>query len=190
MRTAKKVAMTLSFAGLAAIAGFEGFSDTAYVPVKGDAWTIGFGHTGGVHPGDKVTPAEALSLLSKDTAAAEAAVNSAVKVRLTQHQFDALVSLTYNIGATAFKNSTLLRCLNIGNEVCVDEQWMRWKYFHGKPLAGLEKRRAQELFIYHGGSPVGYGDRVCFGSAGCYTRAELLQESAAGPDGAEGGAGS
>lgn len=149
----KHGAMGVSAAGLLAIAMFEGFSGTAYQPLPGDAWTIGYGHTKGVQPGDQVTREEALGLLGQDTRAAAAAVNRFVEIPLEQFEFDALVSLAYNIGEDAFRRSTLLRCLNRSDRACVSREWVKWKYFKGQPVKGLLDRRVQELAIFLGGKP-------------------------------------
>ena len=183
MSKLKKSAMALSAAGLLAIAGYEGYSELAYQPLPGDAWTIGFGHTGGVKPGDKVSPREALALLKTDTRLAERTVNRYVTVELEQYQFDALVSLTYNIGSSAFRRSTLLRCLNINDYPCVHKEWMRWVYFKGKPQKGLQNRRAKELYVFRGGqNTVGSDGRVCFGHGLCFTTSEILQDGGRKPD--------
>ena len=95
----------------------EGLRLTAYRN-KGDVWTNGYGHTGAdVFEGQVITEAQADAWLARDIGWAEAAVNAAVKVPLTQPQFDALVSLTFNLGAGKVMNereSTLLRLLNAG----------------------------------------------------------------------------
>lgn len=185
MSKLKKAAMTLSAAGLLAIAGYEGYSELAYQPLPGDAWTIGFGHTEDVQPGDKVSPREALSLLKKDTRLAERTVERYVTIDLEQYQFDALVSLVYNIGNHAFRQSTLLRCLNLKDFDCVHEQWMRWVYFKGKRQKGLENRRAQELYVFRGGkTSVGADGRLCFGGGVCIELSEPLQSGGCEPDGA------
>jgi lysozyme len=182
-----KAVLTTSVAGLLGIAGFEGYSYLAYQPLPGDKWTVGFGHTEGVRRGDKVTLEQALGLLKKDVAVAEKAVNTSVKIELSQHQYDALVSLTYNIGGTAFKNSTLLKCLNEQDLVCVNKQWMRWVYFKGEKVKGLENRRARELAVFNGEQAFLDSDgRVCFGSAGCLSASEFEQHQGEKPDGADG----
>lgn len=182
----------MSAAALLALAGFEGFSDHAYQPLPGDKWTYGFGHTAGVEKGDHIDLYGAVRLLKDDVKTFEKAVNEAVEVPVTQFQFDALVMFTYNVGVYAFQDSTLLKCLNELDYVCVNREWMRWKYFHGKPVKGLEARRARELVIFHGEPIFENNGRVCFGSAGCLSVGDLLQERSRGPDGAQterGGAG-
>jgi lysozyme len=80
----------------------------------------------------------------------ERAVNGAVKVPLTQNQFDALVSLSYNIGVGAFKKSTLLKKLNSGDYKGAANQFDVWVNAGGKRLAGLVRRRAIEKKLFLG----------------------------------------
>lgn len=92
VRTMKRVAvavLSLSAAGLLAIAGYEGYSEVAYMPTAQDVWTIGFGSTQGVRPGDRVSVPQALSRLRKDVAQAEGSLVKCVKVPLSQDEFDA-----------------------------------------------------------------------------------------------------
>ena len=137
-------AAALSAAGLLAIAGFEGFSSEAYIPVDGDIPTIGFGHTQGVRMGDTVTVTQALSLLREDVRAAESGVLSCVTVPLTQGELDAYVSLAYNIGVIAFCGSTLVRKLNAGDRMGACDEILRWHFSGGVSLKGLVDRRAKE----------------------------------------------
>lgn len=116
----------------------------AYLPTPDDVWTIGWGHTRGVEKGDVITKAHAEELFDQDTAWATSAVNELVKVGLTQHQFDALVSLVFNIGRTNFSKSTLLRRLNASNYEAAAEEFHKWKYQKKKVLRGLVRRRAEE----------------------------------------------
>ncbi len=108
--------MTTSRVGINLITSFEDLRLNAYDDGVG-VWTIGFGTT--VYPsgikvkkGDVCTAEQAKAFFTYDLKRFENAVNGAVKVKLTQNQFDALVSLTYNIGENAFKGSTLLKKLN------------------------------------------------------------------------------
>ena len=93
---------------------FEGCSLHAYLDQRGIP-TIGYGHTQGATMGQTCTQAEADAWLAEDLATAEQAVSRLVKVPLTQNQFDALVSLCYNIGQGNFAESTVLRLLNAGS---------------------------------------------------------------------------
>ncbi|MBV8061063.1 MAG: lysozyme [Alphaproteobacteria bacterium] len=126
---------------------FEGCRLTAYPdPGTGsDPWTIGYGHTGcDVFPGLTWTQEEADQALSVDIGKFEDAVNNAVSVQLTQHQFDACVDFTFNVGAHAFENSTLCRLLNQGDFAGADAEFGRWVNGGGHRLPGLVKRRAAE----------------------------------------------
>lgn len=111
--------------------------------------TIGYGHTGSdVHAGMKITKEQAEKLFAMDIQIHENNVNQLVKVSLTQNQFDALVSLEFNIGYGAFKNSTLLKLLNAGKYRESAEQFPRWVYSGGKVSAGLQKRREEEKRLF------------------------------------------
>lgn len=137
-------ALALSAAGLVAIANFEGFSSTAYEPIPGDKLTIGFGSTAGVSPGDTISVPEALGRLKNDAAEAEAAVRDCIKVGLKQNEFDAFVSLAFNIGGQAFCSSTLVRKANAGDYAGACEEIRRWVYSGGRKVQGLVNRREQE----------------------------------------------
>jgi lysozyme len=76
------------------------------------------------------------------------AVEVDIKIEVTQNQFDAMVSLAYNIGLGAFKNSTLLRQLNRGNFVGASQEFLRWNKSNGKPLLGLTRRREREKLLF------------------------------------------
>ena len=137
-------ALTLSAAAFVGLAVKEGYSDTAIIPVPGDVPTLGFGTTGGVKMGDKTTPTKALVRALDDVLRFEGALKQCVKVPLHQHEYDAYLSLAYNIGPTAFCNSTLVRVLNQEQyrEAC--DQILRWDRFQGQPLRGLTIRRQKE----------------------------------------------
>lgn len=136
--------MQLSAAGLAMIKGFEQFRPTAFRPTKRDVWTIGYGHTKGVQPGDTCTLDQALAYLQDDVAWAVEAVNRAVTVPLSQPQFDALVSFVYNVGAPAFFTSTLLKQLDAGDYTSAANDMLDWDYQAGVVLDGLTTRRERE----------------------------------------------
>lgn len=126
----------------------EGLRLEAYMPTPNDVPTIGYGHTKGVKMGMRITNAQAEEYLKQDIAWAQDAVNSLVKVRLTQNQFDALVSFVFNVGASAFTKSTLLRMLNGGDYQGAADQFLRWDKQGGKVLRGLTKRRAEERALF------------------------------------------
>lgn len=142
--------MKTSQRGLDFIAEHEGCVLAAYPdPGSGnEPWTIGIGHTGGVKPGDTCTMAQALHWLAEDVGEAESAIGRLVKVDLTQDQFDALVSLIFNIGARNFANSTLLKMVNAGNFDGAELQFQRWNMASNKVMAGLTKRRLAEAELF------------------------------------------
>ncbi len=137
-------ALALSASALVGIALHEDYSDTAIIPVPGDVPTIGFGTTGGVKLGDKITPPKALARALTDVQKFEGAVKTCVTVPLHQYEYDAYVSLAYNIGSSAFCRSTLVKKLNAGDYNGACEQILVWDKFKGKPLRGLTKRRQEE----------------------------------------------
>jgi lysozyme len=149
-------ALSLSAAGLVGILNWEGYSDRAYVPVEGDVPTIGYGSTrrddgAPVKPGDTITPPQALRRALKDVKEFEGAIKECVSVPLTQYEYDAYLSLSYNIGSTAFCNSTLVRKLNAEDYEGACKEILRWNKFKGKPLAGLTNRRRAEYVMCMGG---------------------------------------
>lgn len=115
----------------------------------GGVWTIGVGHTSmagepHVTPGLTITAQQSDEILSRDLAKFEDAVRDAVKVSMTQNEFDALVSLTFNIGEGAFEKSTLLKKLNAKNKAEAADQFLVWNKDNGKVVAGLTTRRKAE----------------------------------------------
>ncbi len=143
---------TTSDVGVNLISGFEDTLFKAYDDGVG-VWTIGTGTT--VYPngvkvkqGDTCTPEEAKAYFKHDLAKFEKTVNESVTVPLNQNQFDALVSLTYNIGSGAFTNSTLLKLLNKGDYQGAAEQFLRWNKAGGKVMKGLVRRREAERALF------------------------------------------
>ena len=144
--------MVVSLFGIDLICGFEGLCLKAYDDGVG-VWTIGFGTT--VYPngirvkkGDTCTEAQAKAYMVYDLKKFESAVNNAVTVPLNQNQFDALVSLTYNIGPSAFSKSTLVKKLNAGDIRGAAEQFDVWVNAGGKRMQGLVNRRAKENEVF------------------------------------------
>jgi lysozyme len=105
-------ALVLSAASLVGILTHEGYREKAYTPVPGDVATIGFGTTTGVKLGDRIDPVQALGRAMADVTRFEGAIKQCVTAPLRQHEYDAFVSLAYNIGSGAFCKSTLVRKLN------------------------------------------------------------------------------
>lgn len=140
--------MKTSERGINLIKQYESFRAEAYRCPAG-VWTIGYGHTGGVKPGDRVTETEADGLLRKDVESSEKIVSTLVKRPLNQNQFDALVSFVYNTGSGNFAGSTLLRKINKNPlDESIKEEFQKWVYAKGKRLEGLVKRRLEECELY------------------------------------------
>jgi lysozyme len=135
--------MKTSAAGLEALTQREGVRYHAYQDVRG-IWTIGVGHTamaGPPHPypGLVITPEECQIILARDVGPCENEINALVKVPMTQNQFDALVSLTFNIGIGGFRGSSVLRQLNAKQYVVAADDFLMWD--HPPQLIG--RRRAE-----------------------------------------------
>ncbi|MFA9499903.1 lysozyme [Mannheimia sp. E30BD] len=148
----KVTALSLSSTGLDLIKSFEGCKLTAYRDVKGVA-TIGYGHTFGVKMGMTITQAQADEFLKADIKHFEEGVNvllNELGVQVTQCQFDALVSLAFNIGLRALAKSTLAKYLYTMRQddqesiYKVADQFLRWKFSGGKEYPGLLNRRKKE----------------------------------------------
>lgn len=140
--------MKIGSKGLELIKQFEGLKLTSYL-CPANVWTIGYGSTGPhVKEGMTITEQEAEDLLKEDINKFEECVNQAVEVDLTQEEFDALVSFSFNVGCVAFMGSTLLRLLNAGNKQAAAQQFPRWNKAAGKVLAGLTRRREAEKALY------------------------------------------
>ena len=137
----------LNQAGLDLIESFEGLRLTAYEDGTG-VLTIGFGHTGGVTPGETITQEQAEEFLKSDVAGAETSVENLVEVDLTPNQFAALVSFTFNLGGGALAGSTLLALVNSKEFDAAAQQFGRWVYADGQELEGLVRRRAAEAKLF------------------------------------------
>lgn len=114
--------------------------------------TIGVGHTGkDVKEGMEITEEKAIDLLKLDLRRFEDTVNESINVTLKQHEFDALISLAFNIGASAFSKSTLVKRINAGSDMKdVEEAWKMWRKGGGKVLPILVRRREREVKMYKG----------------------------------------
>ena len=155
-------------AALALIRQWEGLRLTAYQDVAG-VWTIGYGSTRNVAPGMTITAEQAVERLRADLLTAETAVWQAVHVGLTDNQFGALVSFVFNVGAGAFRSSTLLKKLNAGDYGAVPTELAKWNKARVggvlQPVDGLTNRRAAEAglwvkgeFVASAGEPVAPAD--------------------------------
>lgn len=129
---------------------FEGCKLTAYQDT-GAVWTIGYGHTSGVHAGMTCTNEQAMSWLETDMSDAFNTVATKTHVALTDNQRAALADFVFNLGSGAYAGSTLLRKLNAGDYVGASAEFPRWVHDNGKVLAGLVKRRASERELFDTG---------------------------------------
>jgi lysozyme len=139
--------------GIDLIKRFEGFSSKPYL-CPADVWTIGYGATRLLDGSavTKDTPTidynQGTKLLEKQLEQYELAVDAAVHVAINQNQFDAMVSLCYNIGAGNFSKSTLVKLLNAGNSTKAAQEFLRWNKVKGKPILGLLRRREEEMRLF------------------------------------------
>lgn len=168
--------MRISPKGLALIKEFEGLRTVAYL-CPANVWTIGYGHTSAagdpnVFPGMRITADQAEAILIRDLDQYEDAVLAAVKRPLTQGQFDACVSLCYNIGRRAFAGSTVVRRINAGRMQDVPAAFMMWTKAGGRDLPGLVRRRRAETALW----------RALPESHGTAGRADIAKVEEAPPD--------
>lgn len=133
--------MKYSKAGQALTQSFESCRLAAYSD-NGGIWTIGWGHTRGVSKGLTCLQLQADAWLYEDIGWAEAAVNDAVSVPLTQGEFDALVDFDFNTGA--LRGSTMLDYLNKGQPQLAANEFEKWDHVNGVEVAGLLRRRLEE----------------------------------------------
>ena len=142
----------ISQQGIDFIKRHEGFSSLPYLCAAGKE-TIGYGHV--IKQGEQfprgLTEKQAEDILYDDLAEAEQCIFDNVIVDLLPNQFDALVSLIFNIGTKAFEKSTLLRMLNSEQFEEAGKQFLRWIYANGKVVYGLQKRRENEYKLFEGG---------------------------------------
>jgi lysozyme len=143
--------MYLSIPGMDVLKSHEGYSPVPYNDQAGFP-TIGYGHK--ILEGesfDSIDDAQATALLAADIRTAEDAVNAEVRGAITQAQFDALVSFAYNVGAGAFRKSTLLRKLNAGDSEGAASEFARWNRAGGVIIAALSRRRDAEARLFSTG---------------------------------------
>ena len=135
--------------GLNLIKEFEGLRLEKYKDAVGK-WTIGYGHL--ILPSERfdrpLTESEAEDLLQSDLRKFEGGIIQYVTARISQNQFDALVSFAFNLGLANLKGSTLLRLLNQGKYSEAAEQFLRWNKAGGMAMPGLTRRRAAERDLF------------------------------------------
>jgi lysozyme len=141
-------AKTVSSTGVDMLASWESFRSTPYLDSAG-IWTIGVGHA--MPKGITIrslTFEQGKALLAQDLLPVTTAINATVVVPLSQVQFDALAIFIFNIGAGAFRSSTMLRKLNAGDFAGAAAEFPRWNMAGGKVSAGLVRRRAAEQNLF------------------------------------------
>lgn len=144
--------MSVSSVGIQLITSFEDLKLEAYDDGVG-VWTIGYGTTTypngvAVKRDESCTLEQAKSFFQHDLRRFQTAVNGAVTVPLSQNQFDALVSLAYNIGTNAFKTSTLGKYLNALDFKAAADEFLKWNRGGGKVMKGLVRRRETERALF------------------------------------------
>ena len=134
------MSQTTNAAGLQLIESFEGLRLKSYQDSVG-VWTIGYGHTKGVKAGQTITQQQAQAFLQQDLGVAEAAVNK-LGLTLTDNQFAALVSFTFNLGAGN------LKVLFKDGLAAVPDRILLFDHAGGRQLPGLTRRRQAERALY------------------------------------------
>ncbi|HDX4395659.1 TPA: lysozyme [Enterobacter bugandensis] len=143
--------MRISRRGIDFIRQEEGERLTTYEDPRG-ILTIGVGHTGEVNNipvsvGMTITPEQSVALLKDDLAWVENTLASSVTTQLTQNQYDALCSLIFNIGPTAFRQSTLLKLLNQGHFSAAADEFLKWRKAGGDPDILLPRRQRERAYF-------------------------------------------
>lgn len=139
--------MKTSPKGIALITEFEGFREKAYQDVVG-IWTIGYGFTLGVQPGDTITKAQAKARLARELDGYEAAVTRACTNEPNQNEFDALVCFAFNVGVSGMAKSSVIKAHNRGDHQAAARAFSLWNKAGGKVWPGLTRRRAAEAALY------------------------------------------
>ena len=144
--------MKISQKGIDFIKSHEALRLKAYQDSKG-VWTIGWGHTKNVHPGDVITREQAEQFIRDDFAWVERTLNADLvagrdKPLVTQNEYDALCSLVFNIGSQAYLDSTVRRKIKQGDKMAAAHAFGLWVYSNHKFIQGLANRRADEVRLF------------------------------------------
>ncbi len=134
-------------AGIDLLTHYEGFRENAYRCPAG-IWTIGFGFTDGVQPGDRMTLAEGQERLRDELKTRGEDVRNVCTRPPNENEFAAMLSLAFNIGQGAFSGSTVLRKHNLGEQAKAADAFLMWVKARGKVLPGLVRRRRAERLLY------------------------------------------
>lgn len=138
-------ALAISAAALVGIASHEAFRGSTYKD-SGGIPTLGYGETKGVTLGQTTTPERALQKLLESADEHAKGMNTCITVPLYQHEYDAYLSFTYNVGVGAFCKSNLNKKLNAGDYSGACKELLKWNHVGNKVLPGLTKRRQVEYF--------------------------------------------
>lgn len=139
---------TLSSTGEDLIKRFEELRFVAYLDQRG-RWTIGWGHTGtDVVEGTTCTAEQAETWFQEDTLWAVKGCTDSLTTNISQSQFDALVSFTFNVGVGAEEHSTMIRLINARDFVGAAAEFPKWDHVDGVPNAGLLRRRLAEQALF------------------------------------------
>lgn len=149
----KAALFAVGSSALLLISQWEGRALTAYDDGVG-VQTVCHGHTRGVTRGMRATPGQCEAWLREDASYAGQAVGRCTTEPITQAQYDALVSLAFNIGGHAYCTSTLVKKLNAGDCLGAADQFPRWNKAGGQVLRGLVKRRADERARFVADCPI------------------------------------
>lgn len=132
----------------------EGLEHNAYQD-EGGVWTIGYGHTRGVKEGDNISTHKANMYLNTDLIIFEIQLQKLIRADLNPNQYLALLSFIYNIGATQFADSTLLKYVNEGKFELVPDELRKWNKVNGEVSLGLTRRREREANLFMSESKIG-----------------------------------
>ena len=139
--------------GIEIIKGFEGFSSEPYL-CPANVWTVGYGATRGSTGGpvgpdmEPISEDHAEDLLIRDLESSEGWVSRLIKEPLSENQFSALTSFTFNVGCGALQRSTLRMKFNRGEYLGAADEFPKWRRAGGRILAGLVRRRAAERALF------------------------------------------
>jgi len=149
--------MKISREGVLLIKSFEGFRPRA-VPRTEGGWVIGYGHRASAREGASVSETEAELLLQYDLIPVQAALSGGLTRAINQHQYDALASFAFSVGAEAFQTSDVLACINAGEDTQAAEALAAWPERPARD-AGLRRRAAERaLFVADPAAPVALAD--------------------------------
>ena len=145
--------MKTSQQGIEQLKTFEGFRSMPYLDTAGK-WTVGYGHLmvsgDGLVQGSLITMGQATTLLTQDVGTAERCIND-TGIDVTQNEFDALVSFTYNLGVGSLQRSTLLKLIKAGNKPAAALEFPKWSIVAGGHSDSILKRRLKEQACFKDG---------------------------------------